>query len=94
MVPLFGEHGSIAIAIGDNGIIALDLRFRLGVAFKIHGYKPAFGHEALAHDGGIGEQPKGIGGCGKELDALGIACSTEGQGEDLLRATKLAELFL
>ncbi len=75
MVPLFGKYGSVSITIGDNGIITVPFRFRLGIAFKIDGNESAFVHEAFAHDGGIGEQPKSIGGCGKELDALGVACS-------------------
>jgi len=84
MVPLFGEHASIAITIGDNGIIAVGLRFGLGVAFKVDGNKPTFGHEALAHDGGIGEQPKSIGGSGQELDTLGVPCLAKGQSKKLL----------
>ena len=84
MVPLFGEHGSFAITIGDNGIIAVGLRFGLGVAFKVDGNKPTFGHEALAHDGGIGEQPKRVGGLGEESDALGVPCLAKGQSKKLL----------
>jgi len=90
MVLLFGKYGTIAIGIGDYGIIAVGLHFGWGIASKVYGNKPAFVAQALPHYGGVGQQPKGIDGLGKELDALGVSCSTEGKGENLLRAAKLA----
>jgi len=93
MVLLFGKYGTIAIGIGDQGIIAVGFHFGWGITFKVDGNKTAFVPEALAHHGGICQQPKGIGGLCKELDALGVPCSAEGKCENLLRAAKLAQLF-
>jgi len=90
MVLLKCKYGTIAIGIGDYGIIAVGLHFGWGIAFKVDGNKSAFVPEALAHHGGVCQQPKGIGGLGKKLDALGVPCTTERKGKNLLRAAKLA----
>ena len=90
MVLLKCKHGTIAIGIGDHGIIAVGLHLGWGIAFKVDGDKSAFVPEALAHNGGVRQQPKGVDGLRKILDALGVPCSAEGKGKNLLRATKLA----
>ena len=84
MVLLFGKFVTIAIGIGDHGIIAMCLHLGWGIAFKVDGYESAFVAQAPAHHGGVCQQPKGIGGPGEELDALGVPCPAEGKGKNLL----------
>ena len=90
MVLLFGKCDTIAIGIGDHGIMAVGLHFCWGISFKVDGDKSAFVPKALAHHGSVGQQPKGIGGLGEESHTLGVPCSAEGKCENLLRAAKLA----
>jgi len=93
MVLLLGKYVTIAFGIGDCGIIAVSFHFRWGIAFKVDGNESAFVAQALPHHGGVCQQPKGIGGLGKESDALSVSCPTEGKGKNLLRTAKLAQLF-
>ena len=53
MVLLFGKYVTIAIGIGDYGIIAMGFHFYWGVTFKVDGNKSAFVPKAFAHHGGV-----------------------------------------